>query len=684
MSSKFKVQSLKLVDDLQWSAVCRAVLFAVLLILTAAYRPLTTVSAHEGEDHSKDAKTTAATPAANAEAVSIVTAERNITGESGEFNLVLKRSPGDPRTGETEQFLLKISEKIEGGFGGGEPLPLENATVSASVLEASGGVVKENLPVEREAGGIYRTSYAFGGAGNYKIVFSVRTEDGRSFTADFPVTVSRGAYRSSFLIGLLVLLLLTFGTIGAAFYAERRRVAANGKEKISYRRVAPFAAAAVLLFAVGFFALVYFLPARETRVAAAITPEAFNAAATNTLATSEVLTVPKESQILFGIKTAPVETRNIVAGLKVNGTVKAKPDARAVVTPPVSGRIVLNAGLTIGSAVGRGERIGYVEQVLDVSGQTELESQRLEVEAQQREIEARRLEIKNTVLQLQAQQAEQRANAQKARTQLAQAERELRRAANLVEVNAVPRKRLEEAQTAVKVAEQDVASAERQVALLDNQIKQTNAGQNVFRNPRVRQPDKTFPLTAPVTGLITDIKATSGQQVETGTEIASIVNLNTVLIEANVFERDLPAVRESTKASFTTAALSGEVYTIGTPDGDGRMVSVGQTVDPQTRTVPVIYEVINPLNRLRDGMFVEITIDTTENREVLSVPKQSVITEQGQTFVFVFDGGETFEKRAVALGAEGADYYEVKSGLKAGERVVTEGIYQLRSTQPGA
>ena len=75
MSSKFKVQSSKLVDGARWSAVCRAVLFAVLLILTAAYRPLTTVSAHEGEDHSKDAKTTAATPAANAESVSIVTAE---------------------------------------------------------------------------------------------------------------------------------------------------------------------------------------------------------------------------------------------------------------------------------------------------------------------------------------------------------------------------------------------------------------------------------------------------------------------------------------------------------------------------------------------------------------------------------------------------------------------------------
>ena len=190
-------------------------------------------------------------------------------------------------------------------------------------------------------------------------------------------------------------------------------------------------------------------------------------------------------------------------------------------------------------------------------------------------------------------------------------------------------------------------------------------------------------MTAPVTGIINEIKATSGQQLEAGIEILSIVNLSSVLIEANVFERDLTIVRESTRASFTSAALNNEVYTVGTKDGDGRLVSIGQTVNEQTRTFPVIYEMKNPGGRLRDGMFVDITIDTSGERQVLAVLKKSVVTEQGQTFVYVFNGGESFEKRPVALGAEGADYWEVIKGLKEGERIVTEGLYQLRSTQPG-
>ena len=631
------------------------------------------VFAHEGEDRSKDAQANAPTTATSA---SVVTAERNIETTDGAFNLGLKRSPGDPRATETERFLVRIAEKVEGGFGNSEPVPLEGATVAASITTASGKTVAAKLPVAALADGFYRTNYAFSGAGDYKLVLNVTIADRRNFSADFPVTVARAPVRAAFWFGLFVLALLTLGTLGAVWFAAKKRGAVNRK------KLAPLAVAALLIFVFGAFALVYLLPPNAARMVAEIPVGAgAETAATNARALQTNLTVPKESQLLFGIKTEPVAARKITAGLKTTGTVRARPDARAVVVPPVAGKIVLRAGLTLGSAVGRGEQIGSVEQVLDVSAQAGLESQRLEVAAQQREIEARRLEFKNAVLQLQAQQAEQRAKANEARTRLAQANRELRRAENLVEVGAVPRKRAEEANTAVKVTEQEVASAEQQTRLLETQIKQANAGQNIFRAPRVNQPVRVFPLTAPVTGRIEEIKATSGQIVEPGTELLSIVNLTTVLIEAQVFERDLPAVRDSMRASFTATALNGEVYTVGTADGDGRLVSVGQTVNPQTRTVPVIYEINNPLNRLKDGMFVEITIDTSGDREVLAVPKTAVVNEQGQTFVFVFTGGENFEKRAVAIGAEGTDYYEIKNGLAAGERVVTNGVYQLRSTQ---
>jgi hypothetical protein len=566
---------------------------AVALIAVAGSLGLPLALANGEDDHSAPAST-----GTGAAAVSIASAERNLQTDSGSFTVVLKRSPTDPRAGETVQFLTRFTEKVEGGFGGSEPIPLDGAAVSAAVTEADGTSVTESLSVAPEANGNFRTSYEFGGAGDYKVVFNVRTADNRSFSADFPVAVVRAPVRSGYWIALAALALVTVAAFAALYYGARRQ------GEFNYRRLAPLAVIILMVFLAGAFALSFFLPPRDVRAAANIPLSATTEPAANTLQTGEVLTVSKESQLLFGIQTEPAATRKITAGLKTTGMVRSRPDARAVVVPPVAGRIVLREGLTLGSAVGRGEQIGSVEQVLDVSGQTELESQRLEVESQQREVEARRLEIRNTVLQLQGQQAEQRGKAQQARTNLAQANRELRRAGNLVEVGAVPVKRLEEARTAVQVAEQEVRSADQQVNLLGDQIRQTRAGESAFRAPRVNQPTRSFPLTSPVTGTINDIKATSGQIIETGAEVMSIVNLSTVLIEAQVFERDLPAVRESTQASFTSAALGDEVYTIGTRDGDGRLISIGQTVNEQTRTVPLIYEMRNPLNRLKDGMFV--------------------------------------------------------------------------------
>ncbi len=651
---------------------------ALLILPVAAYCLIFTVYAHEGEDHSADKKTQTVATTNVSSAVSVARAERNLHTEVGQFNVRLERVPADPRSGEISLFAVRIAEKVEGGFGAGEPVAIEDAIISANITTAEGGTVAENLPTKFE-NGFYRGSYAFADAGNFKIVFNATTSDKRVFSVDFPVSVSKAPINWKFWLGLLFLGLLAVGAVGTVFYRKNPDGVDNSK------RVAFVAVGALLIFALGTFALAYFAPLRQSRNLAGMpligtTANTSETQPANALQT--LLTVPKESQILFGIKTEPVAVRQIASGLKTTGVVRARPDARAVVAPPVAGRIVFRPGITLGSVVGRGEQIGTVEQILDVSGQTELESQRLEVEAQQREIEARRLELRNNALALQAQQAERRASADQSRTRLAQAQSELRRAENLVEVGAAPKKRVEEAKTAVRVAEQEVASAEQQVKLLGSQIKAANAGQNIFAAPRINQPRRSFPLTAPVTGTISEIKATSGQQVESGTELLSIVNLSTVLLEANVFEKDLPAVRESTRASYTASALSGEVYTIGTPDGDGKLLSIGQTVDPQTRAVPVIYEVKNPLGRLRDGNFVEITIDTSGDRQVLAVPKQSIVSEQGQSFVFVFDGGESFEKRPVALGAEGADYYEVASGLKQGERVVVEGIYQLRSTQP--
>ncbi len=647
-----------------------ACFFFAFLIMPAAHL----VSAHGGEDHGDQKTQQQAQPqTGKAAAAPVRTAERNVQTPDGQFKVRLRQTPPDSRAGEEAQFAADLSEQVEGGFSGSGALPIESAKVTARVTTAAGAAVANNLATHGEGTpGSYGVHYAFRDGGEYKLIFDVRTNDNRQFSADFPVSISSAPVNWAFWLGLAVLTLLSAGAIFGYYNASSREGMTNRE---AARKTLPVALATLIFFALGTAALAYFAPPRERRTVAALPPATTETQASGAaLATGDpalggsgaVVTISKESQLLFNIRTAPVEQRRIVSGLKVAGTVRASPDARSVIAPPVSGRIFLNRGITLGSVVGRGEQIGTVEQILGAPEQASLEGQRIG--------------LRTAALEQQARQAGQIALAQQARTRLTQARRELQRATNLLEVGAAPKKRVEEAQTAVTLAEQEVTAAEQQSRVAAQQAQ-------LARSSVARiNPVRTFPLISPVTGSVTDVKAVTGQQVEAGAELLSVINLSNVLLEAQVFEKDLATVRDSRRATYTAAGIPGEVYTIGEGGNSdaGRLVTIGATVDPQTHTVPVIFGAPNPSNRLRDGMFVEITIDTSGGANVLSVPKASVVTEQGRTFVYVFKGGETFEKRVVTLGSEGQDYYEIKSGVQAGERVVTEGIYQLRSTQPGA
>jgi len=603
-------------------------------------------AAHGDEDHDKKP----AQPA-NSRAAKPRTAERNVQTSQGQFRVRLRQLPADPRDGEETRFEAAIVERIEGGFGSGDQ-PVTGAKVTARITNADGKtVVANNLSASGEQG-VYGVHYIFRERGDYKVVFVARTSDDRQFEADFPVAVVAAPVNRVFWGGLALLAALIVLIITGSCLAIRRQGIAAG---LAVRRAIPLAVGAFAFFAIGAMTLAYFEPPSERRPPAGMPAGGEGADARSAAGDAGLdgagaaLTIPKESQLLFGIRTQPVAERKIVTGLKVTGSVITPPNAKAKVSPPVAGRITLDERLTIGAAVSRGQRIGVIEQVLSAPEIAGLEAQ---------------------LASMRSQELQQLAATQQARTRLNAARIELERARNLVEVGAVSKKRLQEAETSYKLAAQEEAAAQAQAELAGAAVKQV-------------APTRSYPLLAPVAGVINKLNVATGQQVEAGAELAEITALDRVWLQASVFEKDLPLARAARRASFIVAGQPDAVFQIGAGNAN-RLVTIGATVDPQTRAVPVFYEVTNPGGRFREGMFAEITIDTTGERAVLAVAKQAVVTEQGRAFVFVFVGGESFEKRAVTLGPEGQESYEVTSGLQAGERVVVEGVYQLRSTQPGA
>ncbi|MBL8194373.1 MAG: efflux RND transporter periplasmic adaptor subunit, partial [Blastocatellia bacterium] len=327
--------------------------------------------------------------------------------------------------------------------------------------------------------------------------------------------------------------------------------------------------------------------------------------------------------------------------------IRSQAQNKAEIVSLISGRGKATGKFTIGSYVKQGETLAVVEQILSATDVAGLETTKLDLQSKKAELEA------------QATQALTRRNA---------AQIELERARRLYEAEAVPLKRVQEAELQLKLADEELTATKLRVNITEIGEKRVN-------------PIKTYPLQAPIAGVIVQNNFVSGSQVEAGKSLFTVLNLDRVWIEAQVFEKDMATISSAKKAFFKVAALPDKVFQIG-EGTNNKLLTVGATVDLEKRTLPIIYEVDNTEGKLRDGMSAEITIDTSQESNVVSIPKSALIDEQGQKWVYAYSGGENFLKRVVTVGREGETNLEILSGLEIGERVVIEGLYQIRSSSP--
>jgi RND family efflux transporter MFP subunit len=166
--------------------------------------------------------------------------------------------------------------------------------------------------------------------------------------------------------------------------------------------------------------------------------------------------------------------------------------------------------------------------------------------------------------------------------------------------------------------------------------------------------------------------------VQTDAPVFTILNTDTVLIEAQLPEADLTRLGPSYRATYETPTAPGTFVSLLSEGGKGRLVALGATVDAKTRTVPLVYEVPNPEGRLRIGMALTVYVETAQVAEALAVPVSALVDEDGWMMAFVQVAGETFQKRDLTLGVQDGAFVQVLAGLAAGERVVTKGAYAIR------
>ena len=253
----------------------------------------------------------------------------------------------------------------------------------------------------------------------------------------------------------------------------------------------------------------------------------------------------------------------------------------------------------------------------------------------------------------------------RAETEDARAERD--RIGRLAADDAVADRRVRESQTRLAVAESRLQAAQERLREYDITASGKTGSSNAFR------------VRSPIAGTLVAVAVTSGETVASGAHLFTVIDLRRVWIEGRVFEPDIPAILDAREASFSIDGHERRVVSTDEHgDETGRLVAVGQVLDPTSRTVPIVFEIANDNQLLRIGQFAELEVASGEPNIALAVPTSAVLTESARPVLFVHVAGETFERRFVRTGLRASGWVQVLAGLSAGERVVIRGAHTVK------
>ena len=192
----------------------------------------------------------------------------------------------------------------------------------------------------------------------------------------------------------------------------------------------------------------------------------------------------------------------------------------------------------------------------------------------------------------------------------------------------------------------------------------------IQRLSRGGAPQRTYPVFAPVSGIVRDIGARPGAQVTPGQSIVTLADLSRVLVIAQIPEVSLGNVGVGRPAEVTFPAYPGETF-------EGRVDYIFPTLDPESRTARARITLANPRLRLKEGMFANVRILGTGGM-ALVVPTEAVI-DTGRRKVVLVRRDDAFVPFEVVTGREAEEMTQIVEGLEPGAEVVVSGQFLIDS-----
>ena len=240
------------------------------------------------------------------------------------------------------------------------------------------------------------------------------------------------------------------------------------------------------------------------------------------------------------------------------------------------------------------------------------------------------------------------------------------------------------------------AEADYNFARIEYERKKALASDRIVSESELRQAEAAFEIAkavfenlkgnfdasgqsakSPIEGFVTSVTVSNGQFVRAGDPIATVSRSRSLLVVAEIQPRYSACLKDICGATFKDMD-SGRIWTLD--ELGGKVVSYGKSVSSDSPLIPVTFSVPNKGGFI-PGSFLQTRIITRSETPAITLPTTSLIEEQGNYFVYRQLTPEYFEKTPVTIGASDGLRTEIRSGLNAGERVVSKGAMFVKLAQ---
>ena len=181
-----------------------------------------------------------------------------------------------------------------------------------------------------------------------------------------------------------------------------------------------------------------------------------------------------------------------------------------------------------------------------------------------------------------------------------------------------------------------------------------------------------IPIRSPINGVIIERNIVVGQSIDLSSTAFKIINISTVWVDGQVYEKDILKLNNISSIQFITSSIPDIIF-------EGKIIYIGEVLDESTRTLKVRASINNRNYLLKPQMYGEMKIPTKDNLKGLFVKNETIFKEGEESFIFVSINDTTFKKEKIEIGTEINGFVEVVSGLNEGSKVVTKGSFLLNA-----